>query len=199
MSERASTRLIPVSLLNVIYDVSLGFENMPIRNLWSLEPGECITAEKIFEVIKDCEVYFPLRDVGVDLMVVKGKKYVGIQVKESRYYTLEDHRKDHSWHDLSKKKFERDRSKIDFYVFLTYVPMYGEHKLSSFEHKFVIVPPKELAKRLAAKSAGKRGVYAFYFHFEGEKVIDRRVKIENELMDYSQFLDAWNLVEEALK
>ena len=183
----------------MIYVYSLGFENMPIRNLWSLEPGECITAEKIFEVMKDCEVYFPLRDVGVDLMVIKGKKHVGIQVKESRYYTLEDHRKDNSWHDVNKKKFERDRSRIDFYIFLTYLPRYGEHKFSSFEHRFVIVPTEELAKRFAAKSAGKRGVYAFYFHFKGEKVVDRRVKIENELMDYSQFLDAWNLVEEALK
>ena len=59
---------------------------LPVRNLWSLEPGECIVAEEILNKIKDVEVFFPLRDVGVDLLVVKGKRHVGIQVKESRYY-----------------------------------------------------------------------------------------------------------------
>lgn len=58
---------------------------VPIRNVWSLEPGECIVAEEIMERLK-CEVYFPVRDVGLDLLIVKGDKHVGIQVKESRYY-----------------------------------------------------------------------------------------------------------------
>lgn len=56
---------------------------MPIRNMWSLEPGECLTAEKLAKI---GEVFFPLRDVGVDLLVVKGGKHVRLQVKESRYY-----------------------------------------------------------------------------------------------------------------
>ena len=34
---------------------------MPIRNMCSLEPGECLTAEKL---VKIGEVFFPLRDVG---------------------------------------------------------------------------------------------------------------------------------------
>ena len=43
---------------------------MPVRNLWSLEPGECLVAEEILNRLKNVEVYFPIRDVGVDLLVV---------------------------------------------------------------------------------------------------------------------------------
>ena len=55
---------------------------LPVRNIWSLEPGECIVAEEIMKRLK-YEVFFPLRDIGIDLLVVKSNKHVGIQVKES--------------------------------------------------------------------------------------------------------------------
>jgi hypothetical protein len=87
-----------------------------------LEPGECIVAEEMLNKLKDVEVFFPVRDVGVDLLVVRGKKHVGIQVKESRYYikrTWKSGHQGHSWQQLKKIKFERSRGKVDFYVFLT--------------------------------------------------------------------------------
>jgi hypothetical protein len=106
---------------------------MPIRNLWSLECGEVVTAEALLKNVKGCEVYFPVRDVGIDLLVVKGKKHVSIQVKESRYYPQRI-----SWHVIFRKKF-RDKERVDFYVFLTYFPKYRE-----FENKFIIVPALNL-------------------------------------------------------
>lgn len=112
---------------------------MPIRNLWSLECGEVITAEALLKNIKDCEVYFPVKDVGIDLLVVKDKKPVSIQVKESRYY-----QRKHSWHMISSNKFVRDEERVDFYVFLTYLPKYGKHKMSKFENQFIIVPTPNL-------------------------------------------------------
>lgn len=175
---------------------------MPIRNLWSLEPGECVTAEKIMRELEDCEVCFPLRDVGVDLYVIKRGKHVGVQVKESRYYskfwrgTL-----GHSWHQVYGKKLLRD-SGANFYIFLTYLPVYErrrKRRLSSFKHKFVIVPTDELKRRIQAKRPTKRGVYSFCFHFDGKRVIDKReVLDEEELMDYSMYLDNWGLLREAL-
>jgi hypothetical protein len=63
---------------------------MPVRNIWSFEPGECFTAEKLGE--EGLKVFFPLRDVGADLLVVNGKKDAGIRVrqllamKSMRYY-----------------------------------------------------------------------------------------------------------------
>lgn len=177
---------------------------MPVRNLWSLEPGECIIAEEILDKLKDVEVFFPVHDVGVDLLVVRGKKHVGIQVKESRYYVgraWKSGHVGHSWQQLKRIKFDRSKGKVDFYVFLTYLPIQTEHKVSSFGYKFLIVPSSELEKRMTVKDAGKRSVYSFYFHFQDKNVWDERVTgtLDDPLTDYRQFLNAWDLVDEALE
>jgi hypothetical protein len=54
---------------------------------------------------------------------------------------------------------------------------------------------------MAVKDPGKKGVYSFCFHFEGLNVWDERVTvgIDNELTNYTKFLDAWHLIEQALK
>jgi len=164
--------------------------------MWSLEPGECIVAEEIMERLQS-EIFFPVRDIGIDLLVVKGGKHAGIQVKESRYYEHESV----SWHQIKREKFVRDKGKVDFYVFLTYLPVYGEYKVSRFEKKFLVVPYSELERRMAVKDAGKKQIYSFYFHFEGAKAWDERVTVslDNELTDYSEFIDAWHLIEQALQ
>jgi hypothetical protein len=40
----------------------------------------------------------------------------------------------HSWHQIKKVKFSRGN--VDFYIFLTYLPVVGEHKISQFEKSF---------------------------------------------------------------
>lgn len=174
---------------------------MPIRNLWSLESGEVVTAEAILENIEGIEVYFPLHDIGIDLLVVKGEKHVGIQVKESRYYIGRKWKSGHvghSWHQIHEKKLFK--TKADFYVFLTYLPVYSEHRISSFQNRILIVPRIELLDRVSVKDAGKRKIFSFCFHFEDDHVWDERVTVslENELTDYSRFLEAWNLIKEKL-
>ena len=176
---------------------------MPVRNLYSLEPGECIVAEEIMKRLKGIEVYFPIHDVGIDLLVVKGNKHVGIQVKESRYYFgyvwKKSGHEGHSWHQVKRKVLESGRA--DFYVFLTYLPSFGGHRMNRFENAFLVVPAEELRKRAEIKDAGRRGVYSFCFHFEGRRVWDERitVEIDDERGDYSEFLNAWHLIEQALK
>ena len=82
---------------------------------------------------------------------------------------------------------------MDFYVFLSYLPKFGEHKISSFENMFLIVPTTDL-KKLVKKKSGKNGSYSFYFNFEGKNVVEKR----DNLTDYSQYLDGWKLIQEAL-
>jgi hypothetical protein len=176
---------------------------LPVRNLWSLEPGECIVAEELLIKLTDVEVFFPVHDVGVDLLVVRGEKHVGIQVKESRYYigrAWKSGHVGHSWHQLKRLKFERNKGKIDFYVFLTYLPILAEHKVSSFGYKFLIVPSSELERRMVVKDAGKKAIYSFCFHFQDKNVWDERVTttLDNPLTDYSQFLNAWDLMNKTL-
>jgi hypothetical protein len=81
---------------------------MPIRNMWSLECGEVLTSEAIIEHVKDVEIFFPMHDIGTDLLVVKGSKHFSIQVKESRYFTNRIVRgsKGSSWHQVHKRKLE---------------------------------------------------------------------------------------------
>jgi len=172
---------------------------MPIKNFWSLEPAECIVAEELARRFKNCQVFFPLHDIGIDLLLTKGKKHLGIQVKESRYYSIKGKiLREHSWHQVHQRKFERGLETVGFYVFVTYLPKYGEHRFTSFEKKFLIVPTNELAKRVIVKKPGKAGIYSFYFHFDQSNIIDQREKTkETELMDYSEFIDAWHLIENA--
>jgi hypothetical protein len=168
---------------------------MPIRNMWSLECGEVLTAEAVIENVKGVEVYFPLHDIGTDLLLMMGCNHISIQVKESRYFTSRVLKgtKGHSWHQIHKLKLEKE--KVDFYVFLTYLPRFGEYKMSSFENKFLIVPATDLKEFAESKNSGKTGIYSFYFNFEGKRVVDKR----DGVTDYSKYFEAWNLVGAALK
>ena len=82
----------------------------------------------------------------------------------------------------------------DFYVFLTYVPRFGERSVRTFENRFVIVPVADLEKLVAGKSSGKKGVYSFYLSFDGERVTETR----DGKADYSEYLDRWGLIKKAL-
>jgi len=116
-------------------------------------------------------------------------------VKESRYYTSKRRPGGHSWHQLSAKSLQRSSGKVDFYVFLTYLPRFGERRLRTFENRFVIVSARELEGLVGGKSAGRKGVYSFYFSFEGERVAD----VRDEMTDYSMYLDRWGLIRKALE
>jgi len=154
--------------------------------------------------LRGVEVYFPVRDVGVDLLVVKGSKHVGIQVKESRYYTnyrWKSGHIGHSWHKVRWDKLVKDKERVSFYVFITYLPSVKGHRIGFFENRFLVVPTAELERRLEVKKIRGRNMYCFCFHFEGEHVYDEdtTVDISDERADYSRFLDAWHLIAQALE
>jgi hypothetical protein len=165
---------------------------LPIRNIWSLETGEAVTAEALLENVEGCEVYFPVRDVGVDLLVANGPRHVGVQVKESRYYQGPNEAVGHSWHQLNARNLEGLAA--DFYVFLTYVPRYGERSVRTFESRFVVVPFSDLKELVSGKSGGKKGVYSFYLSFEGDRVTETR----EGSIDYTMYLENWGLIKEAI-
>ena len=81
---------------------------MPVRNLWALEPDECTVAEEILLKVKPSDVYFPVHDEGIDLLVVRRKANVGVQVKGSRYYKANRRgpiptRRFHCWHQVAAR------------------------------------------------------------------------------------------------
>lgn len=169
---------------------------MPVRNMWSLLPGECFVSEEIARKT-GADVFFPLKDAGIDLLAVKGERHVGIQVKESRHYGKHG---GHSWHQLSEKKVNGSDG-ADFYVFLTYLPVVGETKVSEFQNEFLVVPQHEIRRRVTIKDSGKKRVFSFYFSFDQGDVCDTRVRASDKdspLADYSDFRNAWHLIDKAL-
>ena len=181
---------------------------MAIKNFWSLETGECIFAEELYKKYKDkLDLYFPLKDIGVDLIAVKKgahKGMVSFQVKESRYYEKKAEKKSSTWHQETKKKINRSRGRVDFWVFLIYLPGYlaGTNKKNKFEKYFIIIPTGELLEKVKFKTPDKNGKYHFYFRIEADnkEVTDVR---ENEktqennrgAFDYSKYLNAWQFIE----
>ena len=152
-----------------------------------------MVAEEILKQVNKCEVYFPVHDKGIDLLVVNGSRHCGIQVKESRYYW----ERRHSWHQVKQKNLGIESSSNiafpDMFVFLTYVPVTGTAKISSFEQSHIIIPFEKLRVKTKNKRPS-RGVYSFYFSIEREGVWEKR----DGRVDYSAFLNNWSLVAKVL-
>jgi hypothetical protein len=150
--------------------------------------GKILTREAILENIKGVQFHSYKR---TGMTVLKGNNQVSLQVRESRYYP--DHESKgkigHGWHDISESHFLRDKRLVDFYVFLTYLPT-----RNGIENQFVVVPSKDLEQLIKTKDTGQNDIYRFYFHFEGEKVFE----IRHGVIDYSQYLNSWDLISEAL-
>lgn len=171
---------------------------MAVKSYWSFEPGESIVAEELVNRKKEFDFYFPLKDKGIDILGVhkKTKRVITFQVKESRYY--EKSKSDHSWHQEDKHKIIRNKEKVDYYVFVTYIPSHlskEKQKKPHFDIKFIIVPMKELLEKIKNKRPNKAGKYSFYFSYNRQerKVIEVREKDKiwenNKLFDYTKYSD----------
>lgn len=165
---------------------------MPLRNSWSFNPGELRVAEQLQERISGGAVYFPVRDIGIDLLLVKGDHHISIQVKESRYYEGKDWH--NSWHQVSESNLNPGstsrRVSPDYYIFLTHVPRVGITNQTSFAEMYLVVPTADLRAKAFKKKASS-GKYSFQFSFEEGKVVDNREPLE---VDYTKFLDKWDLL-----
>ncbi len=124
----------------------------------------------------------------IGLNVIKGRKEVSLQVRESRYHEYHESKGKlgHSWHEIKERDFLRDKHLVNFYVFLTH--------LTDEETPFLIMPSKDLERLIQHKPIGQKGIYRFYFHINGKEVTECR----NELTDYSQYLNRWDLIKSAL-
>jgi hypothetical protein len=57
---------------------------------------------------------------------------------------------------LASGSQEESKEKDNFHVFLTYLPQFREHKMASFENKFLIVPTLNLKNSPKARIQKKR-------------------------------------------
>lgn len=153
-----------------------------MKNLYCLNPGEFFAGQEILQCRKDIELYFPLKDKGVDLMAIKkgSATPVRIQVKESRTYG----EKEHSWHQVRQTKL----GDADVFVFVSYVPRIRGQK-NVFNREFIVIPQADL-RRLCEKKKPSQGAFSFYFLKDGAKLIE----IRDSYLDVSKYLAAWHLI-----
>jgi len=167
-----------------------------------VKTGKDTVAEEISDRLKNVEVYFPLHHDGADFLVVKGKKHVKIKVNENYYErgrTWPSGHVGHSSHRLEISEKDGNGRKVDFYVFLTFVPLKTTRNASPYGYRFLVVPSRDLKDRTAIKDHEKSG-FNFCFHFQKKNVWDEKVKttLNNSLTDYTKFLNAWQLLADAL-
>ena len=185
-----------------------------MKPLFTVHAGEYLVGSHIETHYKKWNIWVPSKDTGIDLLVTyaKNTKTVSLQVKYSKDFT-QDYRTSllqnklvaSGWWSLQEKKIKE--SKADLWVFV--LPSFIEHSIS-----FIIIPPKELHRRLAKlrKSENQRlDSYLWVtksgrcWESRGLKSADHDMiaydRFEDSNRDFTQFLNSkgWVEVEKRLK
>ena len=188
---------------------------MPIKNFWSLEPGEAMVAETMRHQLPGWEIFFPVKDIGVDLLAVREAgtsrgRMLTIQVKESKAYERRD--RDVTpvdsvtgWFVLNPPKTRRSIPRVNFYVFVcSHYKFAGTRKLLTVS--YVIVPTQELIRRLNYYKPHSEQRWDLYLVVEpNRRCLDWRgigrknkdTETARPERDYSEFLNIWNQMDSA--
>jgi len=178
---------------------------MVLRNLWSLDPSELLVAEELGKQFRDSELCFPLKDRGVDLILVRHlpenlRKAISFQVKGSRTWETPDEGCG-GWHKLSRQKLLKDSQKLDYYVFVFFQLKEGKRTLR-VEPRFLIIPTQDLLKRIGEYKGREGEMLNFQFNISKDgRVYDwrglrRGEGKEEEARNYSSYLDNWTQISE---
>ncbi|MBI3953893.1 MAG: hypothetical protein HY330_05210 [Chloroflexi bacterium] len=118
-----------------------------MKTLFTIHAGEFLVASKIKEEIQGGNVWVPVADLGVDLLVTdtQNKRTISLQVKSSRGYEpkeldegLRNNLKGCGWWHLERRKIQN--SKADFWAFVV-LPIKGVPQ-------YILISPGELERRL---------------------------------------------------
>jgi hypothetical protein len=179
-----------------------------MKPLFTVHGGEYLVGSHIEERFKRVNVWIPSRDTGVDLLVSdnKSRRTVSLQVKFSKDF-LVTHMKPNfqkslracGWWTINKGKLQA--SPADFWVFV----------LLGFDRRskdYVIVPPKELLRRLESIHGSPKTIQSYLWVTLGENCWETRgLKIEDQLLvaesryrgrptrNFTKWLNNWTPVE----
>ena len=177
-----------------------------MKPLFTVHIGELVTGGFIERTFRRVNVWVPTKDSGIDLLVTDARndKTISLQVKSSKDFLpthfpvfFQKPLRASGWWTLNRQKIAS--SLAEYWVFV----------LVSFDRRstdFVIVPPRELLKRLDAIH-GKRKVFQSYFLIternrcwetrglkRSEELLIAQGLFSNSKRDFTAYLNNWDPV-----
>ena len=175
-----------------------------MKPLFTIHEGEFLVGEYISRKLKDrYDVYVPVKDRGIDLLVAHRRKRLpplGIQVKFSRGFNDRHKTPDEfltrGWYTLNPQKVRESPADLWVFAILTL----------RHEAYYVVIPHRELRKRVPRRSPGPWHVYITVYkedrcydtrglkNTQVRRILDHGCNWPHR--DYSDYLNEWNQLEE---
>lgn len=177
-----------------------------MKPLFTIHSGEYLVGSYIEQHFKRVNVWVPSRDMGVDLLVSDrhNRRSVSLQVKFSRDFLVthmgpafQKPLRACGWWTINRDKLRT--SPADFWVFV--LP-----GLARYTTDFVILPPKELLRRLRSIHSPRKMIQSYLWVTERERCWETRgLRHEYQLQiadgnyreatrDFTKWLNTWTPV-----
>jgi hypothetical protein len=174
-----------------------------MRPIFTLHAGEYLVGDYLEKTFKECRVWLPSKDTGVDLLVTdkEHRRAVALQVKFSKDF-MDGNFKAIGWWTLKSDKIAK--SLADLWVFALY----------SFDKKRVhnvVIPPQRLLGILEALHGPQRLFQTYMcvsnrarcWEARGLNKEDKKLvaedRFENPARDLTQYLDNWEPLQARLR
>lgn len=185
-------------------------DNTHLRPLFTIHAGEYVVGQYIEQTFgRRFNVWIPSIDTGVDLLVSdrSNRRTVSLQVKFSKDYTepplQERVRAFGWWSDLDSERMRTSPAELWVLAFLGF----GSRR----EPSFVVVPPKELERRLRAIHGARTSFQSYLWAMASNRCWETRdlKRAQKEAVlsgtfdesperDFTQWLDDWSPLTSAL-
>ena len=183
-----------------------------MQPIFTIHAGEYLVGNELEKRFKDCDVWVPSKDSGIDLLVTKKSdrsRNVGIQVKFSKDFLpdqkvlFQENLLACGWWTLDLEKIKT--SSADLWILAPY--SFKEKKIH-----FIVIDPKELLRRLIAIHGNQKRVHVYLWVTNKSKCFESRGLKKSEEVeiisnnkitfgverDFSQYLNNWKSLEERL-
>ena len=154
-----------------------------MKPLFTVHAGEYLVGAELERRFKRANVWVPLRDTGIDLLVSdsRNRKNVSLQVKFSKDFLVthmgpefQKQLRACGWWTIDREKLTK--SPADYWVFVL-------QGFGSRSTDFVVVPRRELLKRLVAIHGGRKPFQLYIWVTERNKCWETRGLIKaNQLL-----------------
>ena len=185
-----------------------------MKPVYTIHAGEYFVGSHIDKIRSIWHVWVPSKDTGVDLLIsnANNSKTVSIQVKSSkdysRHYNNPDHRKKligSSWFS-SLNRNSLSNSKAELWVLVIF-------SFKKSDYQYVVIPPKELLKRLNKIHPGIQKYQSYLTvtkdeecwetrglkKYQLEAILNNETKEIDKNRNFSRFLNTWTPLDEKLK